>query len=294
MGHKIGVVVVTRNREDDVKRLLGSIKLQKRLPESIVFVDSSDSSRLDVISQSILGEGKVQIASIVRKCNLPAGRNLGAAELHTDLITYLDDDVVLEPDYFWVVDEFMSSEVGLGVGGVEGETINYPTYKDLRWDFRIGINLLFFLSAPGKGNFRHSGMARHVVRSKFPVRTEVLSGSNMTFRREVLEKFRFDEDLHGRSHEDLDFSRRVSREFVFYHLPNARLAHLEAPRARESSVVAAESGVRNPRTLLHRNFEVDGKMMLAFRMSLVGQLIHLLVARRVDDIKPFLRAVFEA
>ena len=286
------VVVVTRDRPEDVRRLLNSVEGQSRLPEKVVFVDSSEVSCLGEIAREVLGNKVAKIEVILRKCTLPEGRNLGASHAGTDLISFLDDDVVLEPDYFSTVVSFLEGDESGRVGGLEGEVTNFPTWKDFRWSSRLPINAIFFMNLPGRGYYRQSGMARHVVRSKGPVRTEVLSGSNMTFRGTVLAEIKFDESLKGRSHEDLDYSRRVSLKYAMYHLPAAKLLHLETPKARATSAVAAESAVRNPRALLEKNFEMTRKRRLAFNMSLIGQLIHLVIARRVDDIKPFLLEVF--
>jgi GT2 family glycosyltransferase len=293
MALSVCVVVVTMDRKDDLVRLLGSLSLQTRTPETVIIVDSSDVPVPSAaVADALKGKGAVEV--LHRKCSLPEGRNIGLDASSCDLVSYLDDDTVLDSKYYDEVCGLFEHDADGRVAGVEGEYSNLMDTMPGRYRLIHAVNAMLFLSFPGKGGYRLSGTERPLLRSSGPARVEVLSGANMTFRREVLQRFRFDEGLKGgRFREDTDISRRVSREFQLYHLPSARLQHLLVQKARVSSSAAAVADLRNHRRIHKKNFDQSFRSRMAFRISVFGMFVHLFVDRQVDAVKPFLKAVFE-
>lgn len=290
MSLTICMVVVTKDREDEVRRLLVSVAAQVRVPDKIVFVDSSDTSHLKEGAAEILTDRCPPVESVVRKCSLPEGRNVGIVRSKCDLVSFIDDDAVLDPGYFSTIENFFERDTSRTVAGVEGEISNmYATAfgtHTVWWAF----NALFYLSYPGKGTFRRSGTPRPLLRSTTPAEVQVISGSNMTIRREVLDKIRFDENLRGGgSREDLDFSRRVSREHRLIHLPNAKLQHVMSEKSRLSPSRFPAVNLVNHRRLFSKNFNQDSRSRLAFKISELGMLLHLILDRQVNAIKPFVQ-----
>lgn len=288
----LSMVVVTKDREDEVRRLLESVRRQVRMPDKIVLVDSSKSSSLDRVSREVFGGGGPKVELVRQACTLPEGRNIGARASGCDIVSYIDDDTVLEPRYYSTVEAFFESDVGREVAGVEGEIVNPPGGDTIRQKVRVSVNLLLFLSCPGKGYFRQSGWPRPLLSSPGPQRVSFVSGSNMSFRREVMDAFRFDEDLSpARPYEDVEFSQRVSKRHELYHLPGARLEHLEVVKARAPSAATAVSGVVNSRRSHRKNIPQNAKTRWALRISMCGLFLHLVMARRVNDLGPFVIAV---
>ncbi len=290
----ICVVIVTKDRKDDVMRLTGSLSRQTRAPDKMVLVDSSDDpvTKDPICDLLKCDRGRVEI--IPGKCTLPEGRNRGLDAADCDLVSFIDDDTVLERDYFDVVARFFEADDKRAVAGVEGEITNLPVGRLGRESAIHALNAMFFLSYPGRGMFRLSGTSRPLQRSSGPAAVSVLSGANMTFRRDVLMRFRFDEGLRGgRFREDLDVSARLSKEFMLYHLPRARLEHLVTQSARPTSTAAVVSDLRNQRRLFQKNFDTGPKSRLAFRISVLGLFLHLFVDRHVDAIGPFLKELSE-
>ena len=61
------------------------------------------------------------------------------------------------------------------------------------------------------------------------INCEVLNGSNCSYKRKILEKFRFDENLKRYSYsEDHDLSYRIYRKYPrsLYQTPHAKLVHI--------------------------------------------------------------------
>src|SRR5712691_8256306 len=94
---KLAFVVPTKDRPDDLRRMLASLRAQTRPPDQLIVVDGSDPDVHDVVAEfSDLKADYVRVfpPSLARQ------RNAGMQQLRTDiaLAGYLDDDVVLEPD----------------------------------------------------------------------------------------------------------------------------------------------------------------------------------------------------
>ncbi len=286
----ICMVVVTKDREDEVRRLLVSVAAQVRILDKIVFVDSSDSSHLEKAAAEILKDKCPPVELVQRKCTLPEGRNIGIDRCECDLVSFIDDDAVLDPSYFASIEGFLGSDSSRAIAGLEGEITNMYRTSFGRHAGWWAFNALFFLSYPGKGTFRHSGAPRPLLHSSAPVQVQVLSGSNMTIRREVLEKIRFDEGLRGGGwREDLDFSRRISGEYRLFHLPSAKLQHVVSEKSRLSQSRFPAANLVNHRKLFSKNFDKDTKSRLAFKISELGMLLHMILDRQVNAIKPFIQ-----
>ncbi len=290
----ICMVVVTKDREDEVRRLLVSVAAQVRVPDKIVFVDSSDTSHLKEMASEILKDRCPPVESVLRKCTLPEGRNIGIDRCKCDLVSFIDDDAVLDSRYFASIESFFGSDSSRTIAGVEGEITNmYRTSVGMH-SFWWAFNALFYLSYPGKGTYRRSGLPRPLLRSPAPAQVQVLTGSNMTVRREVLEKIRFDEELRGGGwREDLDFSRRVSREHRLFHLPYARMQHVVSEKSRLSQSRFPAANLVNHRKIFSKDFDQDTRSRLAFKISELGMLLHLVFDRQVNAIKPFVQELLK-
>ena len=286
----ICMVVVTKDREDEVRRLLVSVATQVRIPDKIVFVDSSDASHLKEAAVEILKDKCPPVESVLRKCTLPEGRNIGIVRCKCNLVSYIDDDAVLDPGYFSTIESFFERDTSRAIAGVEGEISNMYKAALGRHTVWWAFNALFYLSFPGKGTFRRSGAPRPLLHSTTPAEVQVMSGSNMTIRREVLDKIRFDEDLRGGGwREDLDFSRRISREHKLMHLPDAKLQHVVSEKSRLSQSRFPAANLVNHRKLFSKNFDQDSRSRLAFKISELGMLLHLVLDRQINAIKPFVQ-----
>lgn len=290
MSLTICMVVVTKDREDEVRRLLVSVAAQVKVPDKVVFVDSSDSSHLKEAAAEILKDKCPLVELVQRKCTLPEGRNIGIDRCKCDLVSFIDDDAVLDSGYFASIESFLGSDSSRAIAGVEGEITNMYGTSVGRHSVWWALNVLFYLSYPGKGTYRRSGAPRPLLRSSAPAQVQVLSGSNMTIRREVLEKIRFDEELRGGGwREDLDFSRRVSKEHRLFHLPYARMQHVVSEKSRLSQSRFPAANLVNHRKLFSKNFDQDTRSRLAFKISELGMLLHLIFDRQVNAIKPFVQ-----
>lgn len=219
----ISVIIPTKNRPDALAMCVASLVSQTRLPDELIVVDQSntDESRRRVhelverwpeIALRYVWDTTINGAA--------AARNVGVGMCKGDVILFLDDDVILYPDYVERVLYFL--EQFPEVAGVGGLIMNYKPSR---------LNILgarVFKLGPFRDEreiFECSG--------RDYMQTRLLSGSNCAFRKAVLKSFSFDEALAGYSlSEDKDLTYRASREFRFVLTREARLIHNQSPVGR--------------------------------------------------------------
>lgn len=217
------LVLCTRNRPDDVRRLFASL-LDGNADVPVLVVDASTDERTRRIAESASG---LQVRYLRSEPGLTRQRMLGVNALEPDVevVHFLDDDVVLEPGYFEALERvFAGGPETLGAGGL---MTNLP-------DRRLLASRRFFLldSARG-GRVLRSGtnILPFGVDADDPVTW--LSGCSMSFRRAVFESLSFDTRMEGYSlGEDVDFTYRVSLLGSLKFVPDARYAHLCSPTNR--------------------------------------------------------------
>ena len=135
-------------------------------------------------------------------------RNIGVARSSGDIVFFLDDDVVLESDYLDAILRLYEADTEEKVGGIGGVIVNDPHIGPAR----ALAEMLRGTPCWGHGRVFACGfnqMNYHAVRRVQPV--QWLGGGVSSFRRPVMEQFRFAE--HYRDYtlfEDAEHSYRVS------------------------------------------------------------------------------------
>lgn len=223
--HKIAFIIPTRNRPDLLVKLLLSLQNQTVQADQIIIVDGSDHPIEPVIKQSIIS--RVYYLRVFPP-SLTKQRNEGLKALNEDitLVGYLDDDIVLERDTveamlrFW---EKCSDDIG---GSSFNITNNIITTASA---FTKIFSKLFCLDGE-QGKVLRSGRATGVSPVLKDTYTEWLCGGATVWRREILEKFKYDEWFTGwATYEDADFSFTVFQKYRLIVLRDARVQHYPPP-----------------------------------------------------------------
>jgi GT2 family glycosyltransferase len=269
----ITVVICTRNRPRDLAACLDAVGEQTHLPRQVVVVDASDeaSSARQVAAWAA---GRPIAVEVVRTApGLTRQRNLGVRRASGAIVTFLDDDVVLEPGYLAAVAELFALDPGLG--GVEGVIATPPLGGRRRL-----VNALragFLMNSIG----RRRGVKRSgfVTYDPWPPTVRLvtcLSGCNMSYRRTVFGRFCFDEwyDGYGLG-EDKDFSYRVGCVYRLAQTPYARLEHRQSPAGRQRQPALQEMGAVNHYYFVKKNLRPTPLTWLAFAWSELGELLTL-------------------
>jgi GT2 family glycosyltransferase len=219
----IDVVVCTKDRPRDLERCLTSLASQARLPDRVVVIDASESSPRPLTPSGLTLE------VVSSHPGLPRQRNVALERVTADLVAFVDDDVELAPGYLQAVIEFF--EAHQACVGVSGNITNAAARPLASRLFRAVFSL-----ANDDGRLRPSGDAAYLRHPKRPTQVDVVSGSNMVFRRSRIAGLSFDERLEGYAYmEDVDFSLRAASRGELWTIPSARLVHHFSPTARPST-----------------------------------------------------------
>lgn len=210
---KISVIIPTKNRADDLRRTLDSLARQTRRPEEIIVVDQSSSpslpSKTVPVSMNYIHNPHIS--------GLTEARNVAMDRATGDVLLFLDDDVILEPQYVEEILLAYSPEVG----GVSGIITNYRLPSLAR---RLFENVFV------RGAFHDHRQAIYWyaddLRLSGPQRVNQFTGAVMSFRLAAVRGLRFDTKLTGGClAEDIDFCARLPRGTLLVIAPKARLLH---------------------------------------------------------------------
>lgn len=223
---RLTAVIPTRNRPADLVKAVDSVLGQTRRPDTLIVVDQSpgDESRRAV--ETLLAAGPLLCVDYVHDTaitGLVDAKRVAAGRADGDIVCFLEDDVVLEPDYFEQIERgFVEHPEMLGCCGV---VTNLPPLPA----FYIGLFHLFHRGMFADRRVGIHGFAQGRGQALIP--SDYLSGGLSAYRREVFEAVPFDTANELFMTEDIDFSTRAAQRFGarFYINPNACLEHHMSP-----------------------------------------------------------------
>jgi glycosyltransferase involved in cell wall biosynthesis len=226
----LSLVVATRNRLPELRRMLRSLEPQSSFLREVIVVDGSD----EPIEAGLADMGGLPLRYV--RCFPPSAarqRNAGTekASPGAAYVGFMDDDIVLEPGALAAMADFWSAAPG-EAGGAAFNLINHPglyapRLKTSRWAERLGL-----YSRTG-GKVMPSGFQTMIGRVRESTRVEWISTGAVVWRRAVLERFHFDEWFGEYSYlEDLDFSLQVSPPYQLWVVGGAGFYHYPAMKGR--------------------------------------------------------------
>jgi glycosyltransferase involved in cell wall biosynthesis len=240
----IGFVVATKDRPDDLSRMLKSLAAQTRSPDLVAVVDSSA-----VPVSHLVNEFREQLPVHYLQYFPPsasAQRNAGirAVPSSMDLIAFLDDDATLEPEALERMLAFWA-KAAPDVGGAAFNMVNHPEQalsRLKRWPLvkRLGI----YSGRPGQ--VMPSGWQTMTGFVSTDLFVDWLPSTAVVWRSKILRTCRFDEFYHGYSYlEDLDFSYMIRRRWRLIVVANARYYHYPSPIRHVRQYGFGRTEVRN-------------------------------------------------
>lgn len=222
ISHRIALVIPTKDRPDDLRRMLASLAAQTRRPDQVVVVDGSEPAVREVVDECVslpIEYVRVFPPSLARQ------RNAGMQRLTRDitLAGYLDDDIVLEADAVLRMLEFWE-RAGDDIGGAAFTITNNPQPGAL------SLKQMFSIDHAHPGRVLPSGFASSITPQTADLETEWLYGGATVWRRSVIESYPYDEWFVGTGYmEDIDFSYTVGARYRLLVVAAARLAHYSRP-----------------------------------------------------------------
>ena len=210
----ISTVIPTLNRPDGLLEAVSSVLEQSRLPDELVIIDQSQDDRSSrAVHDLFLSCGPQPKLIYIHDTNvkgLVEAKERGVQESSVDIISFIEDDVVLMPNYFEMMEKgFKQKPDMLGCSGV---LLHIPTYtKIYRILFHIFHRGIFY---DPRIDVHKNGKEHGVEEDKIIMsQSTYLSGGISAYRRGVFDKVKFDTMNGFFMYEDIEFSTRASLYF---------------------------------------------------------------------------------
>ena len=265
---KFSLIICTYMRAEPLFKLLQSVQEQILYPDEILIIDGSSNKETEnILSENQFKNLKYFLVPEETR-GLTKQRNFGIskADIDSEVLCFLDDDTLLEPDYFnEIIKTFQEDKNIVGVGGV---AINENKWKLQQPDVSYNPKNYYLF----EGYFYKEGL-RNVVRNYFGLASnlgpgkmsdyshgrtcgfpltgktynvDLLIGMSMSFRKSLFEHIKFSRFFEGYGlYEDADFSIRALQFGKNVMNTNARLSHFHDSSGRPNKYQYGKMVVRN-------------------------------------------------
>lgn len=262
----ISVIIPTTDRVPFLERCLSSISTQTVRPVEIIVVAAmpGPTALTDLVARYARSNPDVRIDLIFSRAGTATQRNLGAERATGKVLLFLDDDVILSPQFLGELVKPFTSDNANRVGGVQGIVTEVPKARSgIRSILTFCYAVLFLQSRTADQQVvlrsgKYVGYpARDPVQgadysAEYSDRIQWMSGCCMSVRREVFhaDGIRFDQafEVFGpfAYMEDGDFSYRVFlKGYRLVRTGRAVCFHSGAPGSRRDLLVYYSSKVYN-------------------------------------------------
>ena len=192
-GGTISVVTPTLDRPEEVRVLLSTLAAQTQIPLELVLVDAAPPGMdaTQSVVQSIADSLPYQVRYIRRGGGTAIQRNIGIDAARGNFVAFIDDDIVLQPNFFAellkVLEEDHGKEVAAVAGYITNQHIDPSRSPRWRWYRRLG---LFTTYEPGRYDFQTGyPINRYLQPPHDGIREIDLMGANCAvWRREVFDR----------------------------------------------------------------------------------------------------------
>jgi GT2 family glycosyltransferase len=265
---KFSLIICTYMRPKPLLQLLQSVSEQTLYPDEILIIDGSTNGETQRIVTANFFKNLNYFLVPNEHRGLTKQRNFGIARvgLNMEVVCFLDDDTVLEKEYFEeLLNTYKVYPEALGVGGyIHNET----KWEDVGVNYKPKINEFYF-----DGWKRKEG-SRFILRKKMGLdsdcppgfsslfshgrsvgflppngkiyEVEQFMGGVSSFRKPIFERFQFSTYFEGYGlYEDADFCLRVAKTGKLYLNTKAKLNHYHEVSGRPNQYQYGKMVVRN-------------------------------------------------
>lgn len=265
---KYSLIICTYLRPEPLFKLLQSVQKQILYPNEILIIDGSANNETEILLQenNFLNLKYFKVKEEDR--GLTRQRNFGISKVNSDseIVCFLDDDTVLEPEYFAeIIKTFQRDET---VGGVGGVAINENRWKIQQEGIQFSNKKYYlfenYFYPEGLRNIvrNYLGLASNLGPGKMPLyshgrtcgfpltgktyEVDLLIGMSMSFRKNVFSEIKFANFFEGYGlYEDADYSLRALKFGKNVINTNAKLNHFHDPSGRPNHYKYGKMVVRN-------------------------------------------------
>lgn len=235
----VSIVTPTLRRPQEVAELLENLSRQILLPVEVILVDGAPGEERE--TEKVVAAMRATLPFPLHYLRHGGGtaiqRNFGIDHASSAYITFLDDDIRLEPDFLQKMVEAFAQDSEGHVGGIVGYRTNeyFTADEALRWRWYRRLRLLTTYE-PGRYD-RKTGLpvnANLQAPFKGVRRVDFMTTSCAMWRREVLDSgLRFDTFFRDYGVlEDAHFSLRAGHDWQLLQCGDAHCLHLSSQRAR--------------------------------------------------------------
>ena len=237
------VVICTRERNETLMSCIENLRSSHGFESLSLFIvlNGISSDLFEGTREELRLLGLSNLEVLRSSPGLAAARNMALANIKTQLVTFLDDDVEVPKNFFIEIDRVMSSNdeiSGLSprISGYYPFSSNNAFMQSTKW---LHKDRLY-------GRLTNFGMNFWVPDDPdFPVTcVDWLPGCSMTFRTSRIVGMQFETALmNGPTGgyslgEDVDFSSRVG---ALYSMPSTVIVHLQATSVRDNNMKMAQA-----------------------------------------------------
>jgi len=275
---QVSIIIPTYYRARDLSALLDSILNQTVKPLEVIIVDDTPSNDIKAVYEDKKEKFKEKGIDLIyirnpKERSLTIARNIGVSVAKGEVILFLDSDTIIAPDYIEnILRVFQRFPNALGVQGhiliknipkTIGGRLKFVAINNIKKMFR-----LMYLSINSCKLFEYPMFLTDVINC------QRLSGSNMAFRREVFDEFKFDENLLKYAYmEDLLFTYSLYRKYPqsLYITPHAKIIHKRSEEGRLRAPIEHPYLRSCRKYVLSKLFGVKG--LLIFALQTLGLII---------------------
>ena len=273
------LIICTYQRPKALLSLLNSVVQQSLYPDQLLIIDGS----MDALTEEALSKREFKNLEYYRVAEQDRGltsqRNYGIQKTAEDIeiICFLDDDIILEPDYFEnLIGTYSAYPDALGVGGYITNEVNWEKsdravdFDEFKMDNYIrkfgSRNLLRkrlgLLSdqPPGVMPEFSNGLSIGFLPPSgqiYPV--EFFMGGVASYRKSLFQNIKFSEYFDGYGlYEDMDFCLRASKIGQLFVCTAARVAHYHEQAGRPDKFKYGKMVIRNGWYVWHIKYPSPG------------------------------------
>ena len=253
-------------RPKAIQNLLNSVSSQTLYPNEIIVVDGSLNDETSILLKQSDFKNLKYVLVDKNNRGLTKQRNYGIAIVNknSNVVCFLDDDIVLEADYFEkLLETYKIKSDALAVGGyIKNEVVwekgidksipnkfNYDGWmrnEPSRFKLRRKFGLLPDCPPGFLPTFAHGRSIGFLPPSGKIYEVELIMGGVSSYRKEVFEKLSFSTYFNGYGlYEDADFSLRLAKIGRLYVNTSAQLYHYHDEAGRPNKYRYGKMVVRN-------------------------------------------------
>jgi len=265
---KFSLIVCTYQRPQSLLNLLTSVSEQKVYPDQILIVDGSlDTATQEVLSKQDFKNLQYDLVTPQNR-GLTKQRNFGIEKVSSniDIVCFLDDDIVLKPDYFKnLITTYATYPEAMGVGGYIANDVVWrkvtkdylPTINEYYYDGYVRDDGSRFVMRKRLGldadrspahlpDFAHGRSVSFLPPSGRTYPVEQFMGGVASYKYKALLEQKFSEYFQGYGlYEDADFTLRLSQKGSLYVNTAAQLLHYHDPDGRPNKYAYGKMVLRN-------------------------------------------------